>query len=91
MKLSDLYKFETRGRKGYLYLKSEKGSGARPFIITNYPCLNPNCDQKRFTQSPWKSLGAVAKLVKSNGGQMFDSLESAVIYMNKYKKKNGRK
>jgi len=35
-----------------------------------------------FSNSQWKSLGAVAKMVKSNGGQVFDNLKSAAIYVN---------
>ena len=35
----------------------------------------------KFNDSQWKSLGEVAKLVKRNGGQVFDSLKSASLYM----------
>ena len=35
-----------------------------------------------FNVSQWKSLGAVARMVKSNGSQVFDDLKSAAIYMN---------
>jgi hypothetical protein len=38
-------------------------------------------DTKRFTTAQWKSLGSVAKMVKVNGGQVFDNLKSASIYM----------
>jgi len=35
-----------------------------------------------FDEGKWKSLGAVAKMVKLNGGQVFDNLKSAAIFMN---------
>jgi len=35
----------------------------------------------RFTEGQWKSLGAVAKMVKKNGGQVFDHLKSAARYI----------
>jgi hypothetical protein len=37
----------------------------------------------RFDEGQWKSLGAVARMVKRNGGQVFDSLKSASLYMAK--------
>ena len=36
---------------------------------------------KQFTKSQWKSLGAVARMVKRNGGQVFDDLKLAALYM----------
>jgi len=36
----------------------------------------------RFTDGQWKSLGAIAKMVLLNGGQVFDNLKSAALYMN---------
>ncbi|MDY6895410.1 MAG: nucleoside 2-deoxyribosyltransferase domain-containing protein [Thermotogota bacterium] len=36
-----------------------------------------------FTQGQWKSLGAVAQMVTRNGGQVFDSLKSAAVYIGK--------
>ncbi len=36
----------------------------------------------RFDDSQWKSLGAVAKMVKTNGGLVFTDLKSAAVYMN---------
>ncbi len=38
-------------------------------------------DQHRFTDSQWKSLNAVARMIKSNGGKVFDTLHSAAIAM----------
>jgi len=35
----------------------------------------------RFSKGQWKSLGAVAKMVTRNGGNVFDSLKSAAIYI----------
>lgn len=35
----------------------------------------------KFDDSQWKSLGAVAKMVKANNGQVFDNLKSAANYM----------
>jgi len=35
-----------------------------------------------FTLGQWKSLGAVAKMVRKNGGQVFDNLKSAAVYLN---------
>ena len=35
-----------------------------------------------FTDGQWKSLGAVADMVKRNGGAGFESLESAASYIN---------
>jgi len=40
-----------------------------------------NDDQERFTEGQWKSLGMVAKMVKRNGGQVFDHLKSAAVFM----------
>ena len=37
--------------------------------------------KKRFTEGKWKSLNAVAKMVKRNGGMVFDSLKHAAVYM----------
>ncbi len=37
----------------------------------------------KFTQGQWKSLGAVAKMVKRNGGQVFDNLHLAATEMAK--------
>jgi len=37
---------------------------------------------KKFNDGQWRSLGAVAKMVKNNGGQVFDNLKSAANYMN---------
>jgi hypothetical protein len=37
--------------------------------------------KERFTKAQWKSLSAVAKMVKRNGGQVFDNLKLAVLYM----------
>ena len=39
--------------------------------------------RKRFTYGQWKSLGQVAKMVIRNGGQAFDNLKAAAIYINK--------
>ena len=36
---------------------------------------------ERFTEIQWKLLGAVAKMVKRNGGMVFDSLKSAAVGM----------
>lgn len=36
-----------------------------------------------FTDRQWKSLGAVARLVKRNGGTVFDNLKSAAKYLGK--------
>lgn len=38
---------------------------------------------EKFTQGQWKSLGAVAKMVKRNGGQVFDNLYLAAFEMSK--------
>ena len=35
-----------------------------------------------FDSGQWKSLGAVARLVGDNGGQVFDNLKSAANYLN---------
>lgn len=43
--------------------------------------LRDDGDQK-FTHGQWKSLNNVARMVKGNGGQVFDNLESAAIYLN---------
>ncbi len=39
-----------------------------------------------FTASQWKSLNAVGRMVKTNGGQVFDDLKSAALFMNNRKK-----
>jgi len=36
---------------------------------------------RRFSSAQWKSLGAVARMVTRNGGNAFDSLKAAVIYI----------
>jgi len=35
----------------------------------------------RFSKGQWKSLSAVAKMVTRNGGQVFDHLKSAAVYI----------
>jgi len=40
-------------------------------------------DDDKFTQGQWKSLGAVAKMVKRNGGQVFYNLHLAATEMAK--------
>jgi len=39
-------------------------------------------DNLCFDKGQWRSLCAVARMVKGNGGQVFDNLKSAAIYMN---------
>lgn len=39
-------------------------------------------DNKQFEYGQWKSLGAVARLIKNNGGQVFDNLKSAAKFLN---------
>jgi len=36
---------------------------------------------RRFSSAHWKSLGAVARMVTRNGGNVFDSLKAAVVYI----------
>lgn len=38
-----------------------------------------------FSNSQWKSLKAIASMVRSNGGHIFDTLEKAALYMNQKK------
>ena len=38
-------------------------------------------DNERFTDGQWKSIGAVAKMVTQNGGQVFDNLESTAKWI----------
>ncbi len=38
---------------------------------------------EHFDEGQWKSLGAVASMVKRNGAQVFDNLKSAVVWMGK--------
>jgi hypothetical protein len=40
-------------------------------------------DHERFLEGKWKSLNAVAKMVKQNGGQVFDNLHMAALWMAK--------
>ncbi len=42
-------------------------------------------DNLRFTESQWKSLVSVASMVARNGGQVFEDLKSAAIWMAKSK------
>lgn len=35
--------------------------------------------KERFTEGQWKSLNAVARMVKHNGGRVFDSLKHAAV------------
>jgi hypothetical protein len=39
--------------------------------------------KEKFTEGQWKSLGAVARMVKRNGGQVFDNLHLAATEMAK--------
>jgi len=39
-------------------------------------------DDKEFTDGQWRSLGAVAKMIASNGGNIFDNLKSAANFIN---------
>jgi len=41
-------------------------------------------DGYEFSDSRWKSLLAVARMVKRNGSRVFDNLEDAAAYMNEY-------
>lgn len=43
-------------------------------------------DDLRFTEGQWRSLKAVAIMVKNNGGRVFDHLKSAAVYVGKMKK-----
>ena len=38
-------------------------------------------ETEHFTDGQWKSLGAVARMVKRNGGMVFDDLKMAAIKM----------
>lgn len=38
-------------------------------------------NKEKFTEGQWKSLGAVARMVNKNGGQVFDHLKSAAVWM----------
>jgi len=41
-----------------------------------------HCDgEDRFTEGQWKSLANVARMVKRNGGQVFDNLKSASVWI----------
>lgn len=40
--------------------------------------LRDDGDEK-FTEGQWKSLGAVARMVKRNGGLVFDNLKNAAV------------
>lgn len=40
-----------------------------------------NDGYNQFSDPQWKSLLAVARLIKRNGGQVFDNLKSAAIWM----------
>jgi len=37
--------------------------------------------KERFTAGQWKSLGAVGRMVKLNGGQVFDNLKTVATYL----------
>ena len=43
---------------------------------------------QRFSDGQWESLEAVARMVKSNGGQVFYSLEVAAAYVNENARDN---
>ena len=38
-------------------------------------------EDAKFTEGQWKSLGAVARMVKRNGGMVFDDLKMAAVKM----------
>ena len=42
-----------------------------------------NDGQLTFDESQWKSLNAVAKMIKRNGGQVFNDLKTASLWMGK--------
>ena len=44
-----------------------------------------------FSKDQWKSLSAVAKMVIHNGGQVFDNLKSAAVYIGATRKLNEKK
>lgn len=39
--------------------------------------------EQRFTDAQWKSLGALARMVKKNGGMVFDDLKDAAVELGK--------
>lgn len=39
-------------------------------------------EKNKFDEGQWKSLGAVARMIKKNGSQVFDTLKSAANYLN---------
>jgi hypothetical protein len=41
-----------------------------------------NDGKERFTEGQWKSLWALAVMVKKNGGKVFDNLKEAAVCMN---------
>lgn len=41
--------------------------------------------KEKFNEGQWKSLGAVAKMVERNGGQVFTNLKSAAVWMGREK------
>jgi len=55
---------------------SNKRSNKTIFIRLRYD------DNNKFTDEQWRSLGAVAKMVENNGGNVFDNLESAANFIN---------
>jgi len=38
--------------------------------------------EQRFTEGQWRSLMSVARMVKANGGAVFDNLKEAAIHIN---------
>lgn len=43
-------------------------------------------DGEKFTEGQWRSLGAVARMIVLNGGQVFDNLKEAANNINKGKR-----
>jgi hypothetical protein len=38
-------------------------------------------EDKRFSEGQWRSLDSVARMVKANGGKVFENLKSAAVYI----------
>lgn len=76
-----LYCFTPRMTGCYAVAEVVDDSNKRP-ASTIMVILRQDTALFRFDDSQWRSLNAVANLVRANGGCAFDSLEDAATYLN---------
>jgi len=76
-----LYTITPRMTGVYSIAEAVDDSNKRP-EKTVFVGLKEDGDEE-FDKGQWKSLGQVSRMIKENGGQVFESLKLAANYMNK--------